>query len=71
MSKKHKKALHYFKLHESLNLVSALTSCVLSSSFALLVVIAERIKGYRSIIKKREKKHNIIVLLAKNKLNTI
>ena len=68
-------------------LVSIVPECVLISAFAPLVavlvgitnsairlkffVITARIKKYKSIIKKKKKKHDQIVLLAKSKLNII
>ena len=68
-------------------LVSTVTGCVSISAFASLVVthaeitssgkgikicaITARTKKYQSIIKKKKKKHNKIVLLGKDKLNTI
>ena len=70
-----------------LDLVSTITGCVLISAFALLVdvsvgitnsaiglkifVITAGIKRYKSIFKKKKKKHDKIVLLAKSKLNII
>ena len=68
-------------------LVSTVTRCVLISAFALLVRVPVGIassavgikicgiiagnKKYKSIIKKKKKKHDKIVLLGKDKLNTI
>ena len=67
--------------------VSTITGCILISAFALLVyapigiassavelnicAITARIKKYKSIIKKRKKKHDKILVLGKDKLNTI
>ena len=66
---------------------STITGCVSISAFASLVgipigiasstiglkicVITAGIKKYKSIIKKKKKKHDKIVLLAKSKLNSI
>ena len=66
-------------------LASTVTGCIFISAFVFLVgisigitssvialeisAITETIKNYKSIIKKITKKHNTIVLLAKNKLN--
>ena len=45
---------------------------ITSSATALIISgIAVRIKKYKSIIKKRKKKHGKIVLIAKSKLNRI
>ena len=68
-------------------LVSAATGCISISAFASSVgiptgstssaiglkicAITAGIKTYKSIIKKRKKKHDKIVLLAKSKSNTI
>ena len=67
--------------------VSAITGCVSISAFAFLVgipigttssaigfkisAITAGIKKYKSLIKKKKKKHDKIVLLAKSKLNGI
>ena len=87
MSKKHKIfwALNY--IDHSLIEISAITGCVSISIFAPLVsipiaitssaigfkicVITAGIKKYQSIIKKKSKKHDKIVLLAKSQLNRI
>ena len=66
--------------------ISTITGCVSISAFASLVgipvgiasstiglkicVITAGIKKYKSIIKKKRKKHDKIVLLAKSKLNS-
>ena len=66
-------------------LASAVTGCISISAFVSLVgisvgitssvialkicAITTKIKKYKSIIMKNTKKHNTIVLLAKNKLN--
>ena len=68
-------------------LVSAVTGCASISAFASLVcvpvgikssavglkicAITAKIKNYKSIMKKKEKKHDKIVLLGKDTLNTI
>ena len=68
-------------------LVSAVTGCVLISAVVSLVcvpagmmtsavvikmcTVTSRIKKFKSIIKKTKKKHDRIVLLGKDKLNTI
>ena len=68
-------------------LASAVTGCISISTFAALLgssieikssetglkiwAITARVKSYKPIIKKRKKKHNKIVLLAKLKLNSI
>ena len=79
MSKKHKKIcgiLNYFD--HSLILISTITGYVSISAFASLVGIpieirssATGLKMYKSIIKKKKKKYDKIVLLAKSKLNSI
>ena len=67
--------------------ISTITGCVSISAFAFLVgihigntscaiglkicPITSGIKKYKSIIKKKKKKHDEIVLLAKSKLNSI
>ena len=74
-------------MEQSLILVFAITGCVSISAFPSLVgipidiassavglkicVIAAAMKRYKSITKKKRKKHDKIVLLAKGKLNTI
>ena len=66
---------------------STITGCISISAFASLVGIpiglissavglkifsmTAGIKKYKSIVKKKKKKHNKIVLLAKSKLNSI
>ena len=68
-------------------LASTITGCVFSSYFASLIgisigimssavglkicAITARIKKYKSIIKKKKKKHDKIVSLAKSELNRI
>ena len=77
--------LNYIK--HSLIPISAITGCVSISAFASLVgiligiessiiglkicVITARSKNYKLITKKKNKKHNKIILLAKSKLNNI
>ena len=77
--------MNYIK--QLLILVSSVTGCVSVSVFSSLVgipvgisssavefkicVITEGIKNYKSLIKKKKKQHNKIVLLAKSKLNSI
>ena len=83
MSNKHKRfctTLHY--IEHFLILASAVTGCISVSVFASLLCIpsskvglklyamTEGIKNYDSIIKKK-KKHQEIVLLAKSKLHSI
>ena len=67
--------------------ISAISGCVSNSAFASIVraladigssavglkicAITAEIKKYKSIIKKKHKKHDQIVLLAKTKLDTI
>ena len=83
--KKTSKYLNY--VEHLLLLVSTVTSCVSISAFVLLVfapvviassevginlcAITAGIKKYKSIIKKKKKKHDKIVLLGKDTLNTI
>ena len=83
--KKSCKHLNY--VEHLLILVSTITNCVSISAFDSLVcvpvgitssavgitifAIAAGMKKYRSIIKKRKKKHDKIVLLGKDTLNTI
>ena len=87
MSKKHKKVcttLNY--IEHFLILASTITGCISISAFASLIgipigitssaiglkicAITAGIKKYKSIIKKK-KKHDVIVLLVKAKLNSI
>ena len=83
--KKTCKYLHY--VEHLLILASRVTECLSISAFAPLVAIPVGITGsavgikmcamtlgikkYTPIIKKKKKKHNKIVLLGKDKLNTI
>ena len=84
MSKKYKKVctvLNY--IDHSLIVTSTITGCVSISIFVSLVaitssaiglkiyVITAGIKNYKSIIKKKKKKHDKIKLLTKSKLNSI
>ena len=82
--KKTCKCLNYFE--HLLILVATITGCVSISRFSSLVninvgitsssvgksicAIIVGIKTYKSMIKKKKKKHDIIVLLGKDKLNT-
>ena len=87
MSEKYKKTCNYLNYVEHLLIVaSTVTSCVSISAFASLIAIplgitssvvgikicaiTAGIKKYKSIIKQK-KKHNKIVLLVKDKLNSI
>ena len=74
-------------IDHSLIVISTITGCVSISTFTSLVgipigiasstiglkicEITAGIKKYKSIIKKKKKKHDKIVLLAKSKLNSI
>ena len=74
-------------IDHSFIVISTITGCVSISAFASLVgipigttnsaiglklcVITAGIKKYKSMIKKKKKKHDKIVLLAKSKLNSI
>ena len=80
MSKKHKKVCRVLNYIEHLLvLISTVTTCVSisengikSSAVALKIcVITAEIKKYKSITKKKKKKHDKKVLLAKSKLNSI
>ena len=87
MSKKYKKIKYLNHVEYLLILSSKITDCVSISAFALLVcvpvsimssavrikicAIIARIKKIKSIIKKKMKKHDEIVFLGKDKLNTI
>ena len=78
---------NYFIEEHLLILTSAVTGCVSISAFSSLVglpigtassavalkicAITAGIKKYKSIIKKKRKKHDKIVVLVKTKLNTI
>ena len=53
-------------------LASTITECFSISAIGLKIfLITTEIKMYKSIIKKKKKKHDKIVLLAKSKLNSI
>ena len=83
--KKPCRVLNY--IDHSFIVISTITGCVSISAFASLVgipigitsysiglkicAITVGIKKYKSIIKKKKKKHDKIVLLAKSKLNSI
>ena len=87
MSKKHKKVyavLNY--IEHQLMLVFTVSGCISISAFALagihigitiseielkICVITEGFKTHKLIIKKKQKKHDKIVLLAKSKLNSV
>ena len=87
MSKKYKKIKYLNHVEYLLILSSKITDCVSISAFALLVcvpvsimssavrikicAIIARIKKIKSIIKKKMKKHDEIVFLGKDNLNTI
>ena len=83
--KKVYRVLNY--IEHLLILVSAVTRCISVSAFAYLVgipigitssatglkicVITARIKKYKSIIKKKKKKHDKLLSIAKSKLNCV
>ena len=87
MSKKHKNvytALNYTE--HQLSLIFTVRGCISMSAFALagihigitsseielkICVITEGFKRYKLIIKKKQKKHDKIVSLAKSKLNNV
>ena len=81
MSRNHRKVcttLNY--IEHFLILVPAIAGCISISAFASLLssvkglkncALAAGIKKFKSIFKKKKKKHNKIVLLAKTKLNRI
>ena len=81
MSKKHKKVSRVFiYIEHLLILVSTVRGCIsigipiriTSSAIGLkLCGITAGIKKYKSIIKKKKKKHDKMVLLAKSKLNSM
>ena len=84
MSKNHKKVCTTLNYIENfLILASTITGCISISTFASLlgipigitsseiVLITAGIKKYKSIIKKKKKKHDKTVLLAKSRLNSI
>ena len=67
MTKKHRKVctiINYFEY--SLILASTITGCISVSAFVITsCAMTAGIKKYKSIIKKKKKKHDKIVLLAK------
>ena len=83
--KKVYRVLNY--IEHLLILVSAVTRCISVSAFAYLVgipigitssatglkicAITARIKKYKSIIKKKKKKHDKLLSIAKSKLNCV
>ena len=84
MSKKHKKVCTTLIYIEHLLVLASVVSGFVSiSAFVILIritssavglkvwAISAGIKKYKSIVKKKKKKHDIIVLLAKTKLDTI
>ena len=88
MSKKHKKVYRFLNYVEYFPiLISTVTGCVSTSSFASLVgtpigitssviglkicVITAGIKKYKSITKKKKKKHDKILSLAISELNSV
>ena len=87
MSEKHKKTCGYLNFEVLLILDWTITGCVSASAFTSLVAIPVGItssavglniciitvvnKKYGSNIKKKKKKHDLIVLLGKNKLDAI
>ena len=87
MREKYKKTKYLNHVEYLLILSSKITDCVSVSAFALLFcvtvsimssevkikicAITARIKKIKSIIKKKMKKHDKIVFLGKDKLNTI
>ena len=82
MSKNHKKVCRVLNDIDHLFIViSTITGCVSISAFAIVIAsskiglkicaISAGIKKYQSNIKKKKKKHDKIVLLAKSKLNII
>ena len=87
MRKKHKNVCTTLNYIEHFILASTITGCVSISAVATLVgipigitssaiglkicALTAGIKKYNSILKKKEKKHDKIVLLAKSKLNGI
>ena len=87
MSEKYNETCKYLNYVEHLLILASAVTCSVSSAFASLVcvpvgtgttavvikicAITARIRSYRSIIRKKKKKRNKIVLLRKNKLNAI
>ena len=75
-SGKYKKTCKYLNYVENLLIsVSSITGCVSISAFSSaginICAIVAGIKKYNSTIKKKKKKHDKIVLLEKDQLNTI
>ena len=81
MSEKYKKTCKYLNYIEHLHILAlTVTSCVWISAFVGITssavgieifAISAGIKKYKSITKKKKKKHDYTVLLGINKLNTI
>ena len=87
MSKKHKKVCTTLNYFENFLVLAEVNGCISFSAFASFFSIPIKImdsairlktctvtagiKNYKSIIKKKKKKHDKIVLLAKSKLNSI
>ena len=81
MSEKYKKTCKYLNYIEHLHILAlTVTSCVWISAFVGITssavgieifAISAGIKKYKSITKKKKKKHDYRVLLGINKLNTI
>ena len=81
MSEKYKKTWKYLNYIEHLHILAlTVTSCVWISAFVGITssavgieifAISAGIKKYKSITKKKKKKHDYTVLLGINKLNTI
>ena len=81
MSEKYKKTCKYLNYIEHLHILAlTVTSCVWISVFVGITssavgieifAISAGIKKYKSITKKKKKKHDYTVLLGINKLNTI
>ena len=81
MSGKYKKTCKYLNYIEHLHILAlTVTSCVWISAFVGITssavgieifAIPAGIKKYKSITKKKKKKHDYTVLLGINKLNTI
>ena len=81
MSEKYKKTCKYLNYIEHLHILAlTVTSCVWISAFVGITssavgieifAISAGIKKYKSVTKKKKKKHDYTVLLGINKLNTI
>ena len=61
----------YVSISAFVSLVSVLVGIASSAVIIKLCAITAGIKNYKSVIKKKKKKHDKIVLLSKTKLNTI